>query len=104
MNVLVVDIGGSKVKVLATGQEGMGDWMIPEPLAHLPAGSVATVAHDIDFEGLRGKREGKRTRDEENRPDGRSADQTNDFHATSLSGSELRYRRTLANSMIPVPL
>ena len=42
--------------VLATGQEGMGDWMIPEQLAHLPAGSVATVAHDIDFKGLRGKR------------------------------------------------
>jgi cation diffusion facilitator CzcD-associated flavoprotein CzcO len=42
--------------VLATGQEGMGDWMIPEPLTHLPAGSVATVADDIDFEGLRGKR------------------------------------------------
>ncbi len=42
--------------VLATGQEGMGDWMIPEPLRDLPASSVATVANDIDFEGLRGKR------------------------------------------------
>ncbi|MGX1321521.1 cation diffusion facilitator CzcD-associated flavoprotein CzcO [Bradyrhizobium sp. USDA 377] len=42
--------------VLATGQEGMGDWMIPAQLAHLPVGSVATVADDIDFEGLRGKR------------------------------------------------
>ncbi|TCU71316.1 cation diffusion facilitator CzcD-associated flavoprotein CzcO [Bradyrhizobium sp. R2.2-H] len=42
--------------VLATGQEGMGGWMIPEQLAHLPASSVATVADDIDFEGLRGKR------------------------------------------------
>src|SRR5205085_5901829 len=42
--------------VLATGQEGMGGWMIPEPLRELPAGSVATVADDIDFEGLRGKR------------------------------------------------
>ena len=42
--------------VLATGQEGMGDWMIPEPLRHLPASSVATVADDIDFEKLRGKR------------------------------------------------
>lgn len=42
--------------VLATGQEGMGDWMIPEPLRDLPAGSVATVADDIDFESLRGKR------------------------------------------------
>lgn len=42
--------------VLATGQEGTGGWMIPEPLRHLPASSVATVADDIDFEGLRGKR------------------------------------------------
>ncbi|TFV80387.1 NAD(P)/FAD-dependent oxidoreductase [Bradyrhizobium frederickii] len=42
--------------VLATGQEGMGDWMVPEQLAHLPASSVATVADDIDFEKLRGKR------------------------------------------------
>jgi cation diffusion facilitator CzcD-associated flavoprotein CzcO len=42
--------------VLATGQEGMGGWMIPEPLCHLPARSVATVADDIDFEGLHGKR------------------------------------------------
>ncbi|HEV2155250.1 NAD(P)/FAD-dependent oxidoreductase [Bradyrhizobium sp.] len=42
--------------VLATGQEGMGDWMIPEPLRDLPKSSVATVADDIDFEGLRGKR------------------------------------------------
>ncbi len=42
--------------VLATGQEGMGDWMIPEVLRGLPAHSVARVAEDIDFEGLRGKR------------------------------------------------
>ncbi|MCA1525377.1 NAD(P)-binding domain-containing protein [Bradyrhizobium yuanmingense] len=42
--------------VLATGQEGMGGWMIPEQLVHLPASSVATVADDIDFESLRGKR------------------------------------------------
>ena len=42
--------------VLATGQEGMGAWMIPEPLQHLPAGSVATVADNIDFESLRGRR------------------------------------------------
>lgn len=41
--------------VLATGQEGTGGWMIPEPLAHLPASSVATVADDIDFASLRGK-------------------------------------------------
>ncbi|TGN90602.1 NAD(P)/FAD-dependent oxidoreductase [Bradyrhizobium yuanmingense] len=42
--------------VLATGQEGMGGWMIPEQLVHLPASSVATVADDIDFESLRGRR------------------------------------------------
>ena len=42
--------------VLATGQEGMGDWMIPEPLRGLPKNSVATVADDIDFNNLRGKR------------------------------------------------
>ncbi|MBW7969681.1 NAD(P)/FAD-dependent oxidoreductase [Bradyrhizobium sp. BR 10289] len=42
--------------VLATGQEGMGDWMIPEQLQHLPSGSVATVAENIDFKRLRGKR------------------------------------------------
>ncbi|WP_407184096.1 NAD(P)-binding domain-containing protein [Bradyrhizobium centrosematis] len=42
--------------VLATGQEGMGGWIIPEPLRHLPSSVVATVADDIDFEGLRGKR------------------------------------------------
>jgi cation diffusion facilitator CzcD-associated flavoprotein CzcO len=42
--------------VLATGQEGMGDWVIPEPLRQLSASSVATVADDIDFESLRGKR------------------------------------------------
>ncbi|MCK1739656.1 NAD(P)/FAD-dependent oxidoreductase [Bradyrhizobium sp. 139] len=42
--------------VLATGQEGVGGWMIPEPLRDLPASSVATVADDIDFDSLRGKR------------------------------------------------
>lgn len=42
--------------VLATGQEGMGDWMIPEVLRDLPADAVATVADMIDFESLRGKR------------------------------------------------
>ncbi len=42
--------------VLATGQEGMGGWIIPEPLRDLPASYVATVADDIAFESLRGKR------------------------------------------------
>lgn len=42
--------------VLATGQEGMGDWTIPEPLRDLPSSLVATVADDIDFASLRRKR------------------------------------------------
>ena len=42
--------------VLATGQEGMGGWIIPDVLRTLPASSVATVADDIDFESLRGRR------------------------------------------------
>jgi cation diffusion facilitator CzcD-associated flavoprotein CzcO len=42
--------------VLATGQEGMGDWSIPAPLAHLPASRCVHCAAPIDFETLRGKR------------------------------------------------
>jgi cation diffusion facilitator CzcD-associated flavoprotein CzcO len=42
--------------VLATGQEGMGDWIIPEPLRHLPSSLCAHAARRIDFAGLRGKR------------------------------------------------
>jgi cation diffusion facilitator CzcD-associated flavoprotein CzcO len=41
--------------VLATGQEGMGNWMIPEPLAHLPASLCVNASADIDFAALRGK-------------------------------------------------
>jgi FAD-dependent urate hydroxylase len=41
--------------VLATGQEGMGDWTIPEPLRHLPASLCAHAARSIDFGTLRGK-------------------------------------------------
>jgi cation diffusion facilitator CzcD-associated flavoprotein CzcO len=41
--------------VLATGQEGMGDWTIPEPLRHLPASLCAHAAQSIDFGTLRGK-------------------------------------------------
>ena len=41
--------------VLATGQEGMGDWTIPEPLRHLPSSLCAHTAEPIDFEGLRGR-------------------------------------------------
>ncbi len=42
--------------VLATGQEGMGDWSIPAPLRHLPATRCVHSAAAIDFEALRGKR------------------------------------------------
>ncbi|MGJ5040181.1 MULTISPECIES: NAD(P)/FAD-dependent oxidoreductase [unclassified Bradyrhizobium] len=42
--------------VLATGQEGMGDWSIPEPLRHLPATRCAHSGAEIDFDSLRGRR------------------------------------------------
>ncbi|MDU1692458.1 MAG: NAD(P)/FAD-dependent oxidoreductase [Bradyrhizobium sp.] len=42
--------------VLATGQEGMGDWSIPEPLRHLPATRCVHSGTQIDFEALRGRR------------------------------------------------
>ena len=41
--------------VLATGQEAMGNWTIPEPLRHLPPTLVARTSDPIDFEALRGK-------------------------------------------------
>jgi FAD-dependent urate hydroxylase len=41
--------------VLATGQEGMGDWIIPEPLRHLPSSLCVHTAQLIDFDTLRGK-------------------------------------------------
>jgi FAD-dependent urate hydroxylase len=41
--------------VLATGQEAVGNWIIPEPLRHLPSSMVASAAHNIDFERLRGE-------------------------------------------------
>jgi cation diffusion facilitator CzcD-associated flavoprotein CzcO len=41
--------------VLATRQEGMGDWTIPEPLRHLPVSLCVHTAEPIDFAGLRGK-------------------------------------------------
>jgi cation diffusion facilitator CzcD-associated flavoprotein CzcO len=41
--------------VLATGQEGMGDWTIPEPLRHLPSSLCVHAAQPIDFTALRGK-------------------------------------------------
>jgi cation diffusion facilitator CzcD-associated flavoprotein CzcO len=41
--------------VLATGQEGMGDWIIPEPLRHLPSSLCVHTAQPVDFTQLRGK-------------------------------------------------
>jgi cation diffusion facilitator CzcD-associated flavoprotein CzcO len=42
--------------VLATGQEAMGNWSIPEPLRHLPARLVARACEHIDFDALAGKK------------------------------------------------
>jgi cation diffusion facilitator CzcD-associated flavoprotein CzcO len=41
--------------VLATGQEAMGNWTIPEPLRHLPAARIARCSDDIDFAALAGR-------------------------------------------------
>jgi len=50
-----VEILHARKVVLATGQEGMGDWTIPDPLRHLPPSLCVHAAQPIDFEGLRGK-------------------------------------------------
>ena len=42
--------------VLATGQESMGNWSLPVPIAALPAGRRAHCAEPIDFAALAGKR------------------------------------------------
>ena len=42
--------------VLATGQEAMGGWTIPEPLRHLSAAVLARTSDPIDFHGLRGRK------------------------------------------------
>ncbi|CCD99330.1 NAD(P)/FAD-dependent oxidoreductase [Bradyrhizobium sp. STM 3809] len=42
--------------VLATGQEGMGDWNIPEPLRHLPPSRCVHSGAEIDIATLRGRR------------------------------------------------
>jgi cation diffusion facilitator CzcD-associated flavoprotein CzcO len=42
--------------VLATGQESMGDWSLPAPIAALPAARRAHCAEAIDFAALAGKR------------------------------------------------
>jgi cation diffusion facilitator CzcD-associated flavoprotein CzcO len=41
--------------VLATGQEAMGNWTIPEPLCHLPARLIARASDPIDFDVLAGR-------------------------------------------------
>jgi len=41
--------------VLATGQEAMGNWTVPEPLRHLPARLLALASDRIDFGALAGK-------------------------------------------------
>jgi FAD-dependent urate hydroxylase len=50
-----VEVFYTRKVVLATGQEGMGDWTIPEPLRHLPSSLCVHTAQPIDFAGLRGK-------------------------------------------------
>src|SRR4029078_2190991 len=51
-----VDILFARKIVLATGQEGMGDWTFADPLPHLPSSRCAHAAQAIDFAGLRGRR------------------------------------------------
>jgi len=41
--------------VLATGQEAMGNWTIPEPLRHLPARFIARASDEINFDLLAGQ-------------------------------------------------
>lgn len=41
--------------VLATGQEGLGDWALPEPLCGLPIHLRAVTSDPIDFANLTGK-------------------------------------------------
>ena len=50
-----VEILYARKIALATGQEGMGDWTIPEPLRHLPSSLCVHAAQPIDFAALRGK-------------------------------------------------
>ena len=50
-----VDIVFARKIVLATGQEGMGDWTTPAPLRGLPSSLCAHTARPIDFDCLRDK-------------------------------------------------
>ena len=42
--------------VLATGQEAMGNWSIPEPLRHLPTRLLARTSDPINFDALAGQK------------------------------------------------
>jgi FAD-dependent urate hydroxylase len=42
--------------VLATGQEAMGNWTIPQPLRHLPARLAARASDEINFDAMAGQR------------------------------------------------
>jgi cation diffusion facilitator CzcD-associated flavoprotein CzcO len=50
-----VEIFYARKIVLATGQEGMGNWIKPEVLRDLPSDICASAADSIDFESLRSK-------------------------------------------------
>jgi FAD-dependent urate hydroxylase len=50
-----VEILHARKIVLATGQEGMGDWSIPEPLRQLPSSLCVHTAQPVDFAALHGK-------------------------------------------------
>jgi FAD-dependent urate hydroxylase len=50
-----VEVLYARKVVLTTGQEGMGDWTIPEPLRHLPSSVCVHTAKPVDFATLRGK-------------------------------------------------
>jgi FAD-dependent urate hydroxylase len=50
-----VEVLYARKVVLTTGQEGMGDWTIPETLRHLPSSRCVHTGQPVDFAGLRGK-------------------------------------------------
>jgi cation diffusion facilitator CzcD-associated flavoprotein CzcO len=52
----VVETLHARKIVLATGQEAMGNWTVPESLRHLPATLYARTSDQIDFEALAGQK------------------------------------------------
>lgn len=61
LQVTVASAGGEETLharkiVLATGQEGMGGWYVPEALRHLPPSRCVACDLPVDFASLRGKR------------------------------------------------